>query len=318
MSIQRSLLKPPDIIEIIRSAQKVNWHYTKCCIELGFERRVPMLRSIIENEGYSWGILAHLDDPISVVEQSKRNSLAQQNPVTPDQLAALAEHFDWNQSAVCRHLGLKSVKAGFSYRKLKRWGYENWTDFCLQNGKTRPPLSIDLLVKTGNENEWDLSQMVEALQYKANGAVVSWIQRNGYSSWVEFRLKHSDDPDLSKPIQLTFALLSRAAQANDWKVLDVEESLGYARGGGGIRKWLQRRGYTWGEYIAEQQNQTEQLELLVETPATDKNDIALIAAESGWHIDVTAWAMDTDRQSLLEEIATQGFKNWNSFYEAKK
>lgn len=326
-SLPRHPEPPPNLIEIIVAAQKVNWHYTNCCLELGYTGRVTELRSIIEAAGYSWGILASKADALAIVGPLDKlpnliDKLAHKSPDTEAELAALARYFNWNQSAVCRHLGLKSLKAGVGYRKLKRWGYDNWTDFCVKNGKPRPPLTLELIIQAGHENEWELASMVLALQYKENGALVSWMQRNGYTSWSEFRYKHASEEYHPMHEQLTFALISEAGRANDWIIRDVETSLGYVPGAGGVRKWLKRRGYTWGEYVAKQLNlpgipKTHKTETnLVEEDTVDSNKIAKIAARNGWHIDLTAWELDTDRKELLVELKSHGFKNWKSFYEA--
>jgi len=215
------------------------------------------------------------------------------------------------------------MKAGFGYRKLKRWGYKDWTDFCMKHGKPRPPLSLELAIKAGHEHKWVLSSMVKALKYKNNGAVVSWIQRNGYISWSEFRYRHA--PEKYHPIreQLTFASILKTAKANDWCMRDMEASLGYIAGSGAVRKWLKRRGYKWTEYVAKQLNlpaiSEPDTNLVQDEIATIiKDEIAEIAARNGWHIDLTAWELDTDRKGILEQLAAQDFKNWKSFYEAKK
>lgn len=335
MSTQKSLQRPPEepsVPEIIVAAQKVNWHYTHCCLELGYTERVTTLRSIIETAGYSWGTLACAIDPFALIERYPPLEIAikpptPKKPNTSGELAVLAKQFNWNQSAVCRHLGLKNVKAGIGYRKLKRWGYKDWTDFCMKNGKPRPPLSLELIIKAGEEHKWILSSMVKALQYTENGALVSWIQRNGYISWSEFRYKHA--PTEYHPIreQLTFAAILKTAEENDWCMRDMEASLGYIAGAGAVRRWLKRRGYKWSEYIAEQlelpdisKTDTNTGTDLVcdEMTAMVKNNTAEVAARNGWHIDLTAWELDTDRKSLLQELAAQGFPNWKSFYEANQ
>lgn len=301
----------PSLNEVIAAAHLAAWKYQDCAKLLGFPKVGSAFNRFLRDQfDTSW---AELIDSQGVVPTNRN----MKGPATEQALAKWAKHFEWNQSAVAKHFGMASHKTGFS-RRIKRWGYRSWNDFCLAHGKPeQPELSLALLRTTAATCDWNAKKTAIALNYVNHGAVSAYLRRQHDMTWLDFKRRYAPMDHHVEP--LTIEGLIDIAETNDWNPREIRrvlrEQTGYQYADhSALRRFVARRGYDgWLDF--KQQHCTNPELLKPKTRKKPSHRIADVAAKRGWHIDLTAWALDMERDALLNNLKEEGYRNWIAFYE---